>query len=131
MAKRLTPEEKERRIAERTERFNAILDQELQELKDCGETEYRFMAGLDCNTCEICGRLDGVHFRIDEVRRGVNFPCMHLGCRCTITCVIPPKYRKEGETRSARAEDGSWTKVPASMTWTEWNRSRKTEDRGI
>lgn len=114
--RRLSDEERQRRIAERTARFNEATDREIEELRRIGMTECQYIATLDDETCEACGRLDGMHIPLDQARRGVNLPCMHPGCRCTVACVIPPKYRSGNERRSARTDDGGWGTVPASMT---------------
>lgn len=105
----------------------ASADTEAQALKDAGLDEYRFMAGLDEKTCEVCGHLDGQVFKLDDRERGKNCPPMHLNCRCTVACVISEKYRKDTETRSARSTKGKWTKVPATMTYDEWK--AQNEDR--
>lgn len=48
-----------------------------------GVKEYEFMATFDDRVCPVCYALDGQHFKIKDAKIGVNFPPMHLGCRCT------------------------------------------------
>lgn len=119
---RLSEEEKQRRLEERTNSFNQAIDEELNQLRDTG-WDYKFLASLDCRTCEVCGRLDGRVFKVSEARRGVNLPCMHLGCRCTIVANLPDKYRSPSESRSARHPDGSTYSVPFDTTWEQWKKS--------
>ena len=51
-------------------------------LRRNGFKEYEFIANSDC--CEICGALNGKHFRISALKIGVNAPPMHEGCTCSI-----------------------------------------------
>ena len=47
-----------------------------------GFKQYEFMANSGC--CEKCAALNGKHFRISNLKIGVNAPPMHEGCRCSI-----------------------------------------------
>ena len=47
-----------------------------------GFKEYVFIANRNC--CEVCGKLDGKHFLISELKIGENAPPMHEGCSCSI-----------------------------------------------
>ena len=73
--------------------------------------EYEFMAALDERTCEVCGSLDGKHFKVSDAKPGVNFPPMHEGCRCTTA---------EYDPEDALDWAVSGKPMPERMTWTEW-----------
>lgn len=83
-----------------------------------GIEEYEFMASLDDETCPICGALDGKHFKIKDAKIGVNFPPMHLGCRCTTTAYDP-------EDAADWAASGQ--PMPEYMTYAEWKAARPYE----
>lgn len=98
---------------------------EAETIKAAGLEDYQYIATLDERTCEVCGRMDGRVFRLEDRESGVNSPPMHINCRCTIACVIPAKYRSGNERRSARNEKGGWETVPASMTYDEWHAANR------
>lgn len=80
--------------------------------------EYEFMATLDRRTSEICRKLDGKHFKVDEAVPGENYPPMHPRCRSTTIRYKPEKY--DTRTRMARDKDGKNIKVPLGMKYDEW-----------
>ena len=80
--------------------------------------EYEFMATLDRRTSEICRKLDGKHFKVDEATPGENYPPMHPRCRSTTIRYKPEKY--DTHTRIARDKDGKNIKVPLGMKYDEW-----------
>lgn len=80
--------------------------------------EYEFMATLDRRTSEICRKLDGKHFKVDEAVPGENYPPMHPRCRSTTIRYKPEKY--DTHTRIARDKDGKNIKVPLGMKYDEW-----------
>lgn len=51
--------------------------------RQMGFKEYTFHANRDC--CEACKAFDGQHFKLSELKCGVNAPPMHEGCRCSIS----------------------------------------------
>ena len=51
-------------------------------MKRNGFEEYEYLANSGC--CEICGKLNGKHFLVSELKIGVNAPPMHDGCSCSI-----------------------------------------------
>ncbi|WP_392436188.1 minor capsid protein [Finegoldia magna] len=83
-----------------------------------GVEEYEFMATLDIRTSEICRKLDGKHFKVDEAVPGENYPPMHPRCRSTTIRYKPEKY--DTHTRMARDKDGKNIKVPLGMKYDEW-----------
>ena len=58
-------------------------------LKNEGFKEYVFIANRKC--CEICAKLNGNHFLLEELKTGVNAPPMHDGCCCAIAA-----YKNKG-----------------------------------
>lgn len=80
--------------------------------------EYEFMATLDRRTSEICRKLDGKHFKVEEAVPGENYPPMHPRCRSTTIRYKPEKY--DTHTRIARDKDGKNIKVPLGMKYDEW-----------
>lgn len=89
--------------------------------KEDGVEKYEYIATLDSKTCEICRPLDGKVFDTADAVTGVNLAPMHSLCRCTDA----PKYEDtptEGIKRIARDKDGKNINVPASMTFTDWQK---------
>lgn len=80
---------------------------------------YTYRATLDERTCPICGGLDGRSFRLDDAKKGKNFPPMHPNCRC----VHVGKLNRSVEAklkRAGRDENGKPILLPASTTYEEW-----------
>lgn len=67
----------------RTETMHILNEAVLQSYEDYGVQEYQFITGQDERTCEICGSLDGEHFKLSEKMEGINYPVMHPNCRCS------------------------------------------------
>ena len=84
-----------------------------------GTGRYRFLATLDLHTSEICRRMDGKSFPVEDAKTGVNCPPMHPFCRSR---TVPDEPRGDGDTRAARGPDGESYKVPADMTYAEWHK---------
>lgn len=83
-----------------------------------GVKEYEFLATLDHKTCDICGPLDGQHFKISEMIEGTNAPPMHPNCRCdTIPYYDSAALR---ESRAARDEKGKTKFISGDITWEDW-----------
>ncbi len=54
--------------------------QELEFYRKHGINEYVFLG----DGCDICTALNGKTFLIEDAEIGVNFPPIHLKCKCTI-----------------------------------------------
>ena len=67
----------------RTETSHIHNTAEIAAYDAAGYEEYEFMASFGERTCEVCGGLDGQHFKIADIQYGVNFPPVHPNCRCT------------------------------------------------
>lgn len=81
--------------------------------------EYEILATLDKRTSAICQGKDGLHYKVDDIQVGINYPPFHPNCRTTTV-----KYREErGEsTRIAKDKDGNNVKVPLEMRYEDWRR---------
>lgn len=92
--------------------------------KESGVEYYKILATLDQKTSDICKKQDGKVYAISEAVVGVNYPPFHIFCRTTTV----PEYEDvpaEG-FRMARGEDGKPMKVPADMTYLEWEKKYAT-----
>lgn len=78
---------------------------------EAGVEEYEFVATLDARTCEVCGALDGRHFKLSVAVPGENYPPMHPNDRCTTV-----EYDPEDEADWA----ASGERMPEGMTYGEW-----------
>ena len=78
---------------------------------DADVEEYEYLCGLDERTCEVCGALDGQHFKVSEAQPGVNFPTMHPNCRCTTV---------EYDPNDALDWLNSGEPMPERMTYEQW-----------
>ena len=88
--------------------------------KEDGVEKYQILATLDHKTSEICREQDGKVYDVDKATVGVNYPPFHPFCRTT---TVPYYEDVENEgTRVARDEKGRAIKVPASMTYREWQK---------
>lgn len=88
--------------------------------KESGVEYYKILATLDQKTSDICKKQDGKVYAVSEAVVGVNYPPFHIFCRTTTV----PEYEDvpaEG-FRMARGEDGKPMKVPADMTYLEWEK---------
>lgn len=82
--------------------------------------EYEFVATLDRRTSEVCRKLDGKHFKVDEAVAGKNYPPMHPRCRSLTIRYKPENYEKN--TRTARDKDGKNIEVPLGMKYDDWKK---------
>lgn len=78
---------------------------------DADIEEYEYLCGLGESTCEVCGALDGQHFKVSEAKPGVNFPTMHPDCRCTTV---------EYDPEDALDWLNSGKPMPDRMTYAQW-----------
>ncbi|MDQ0175999.1 minor capsid protein [Bacillus chungangensis] len=101
----------------RTETSNIVTEGTIDGYKASGVVKkYEFLATMDERTCEICGPLDGMVFKLSEKQIGVNASPLHPNCRCTTVAYFDSD---EGE-RIAKSEDGKSYYVPANMTYDTW-----------
>lgn len=81
----------------------------ISEYRAAGVKEYEFMATYDEEVCPICYALDGQHFKIEDAKIGVNYPPMHLGCRC---CTIEYDPESKADLIASGLETPQEKKLP-------------------
>lgn len=93
--------------------------------QDCMEAldveQFEVVETLDNHTCELCGGMDGKHFRMTDFEIGVTAPPFHPNCRGCTCPYFDDEFDSVGE-RAARGEDGKTYYVPADTTYEEWNK---------
>ena len=91
--------------------------------QDCMEAldveQFEVVETLDNHTCELCGGMDGKHFRMTDFEVGVTAPPFHPNCRGCTCPYFDDEFDSVGE-RAARGEDGKTSYVPADTTYEEW-----------
>lgn len=90
--------------------------------------EYEILATLDKRTSAICQEKDGLHYKVDEIAVGINYPPFHPNCRTTTIKYNPDT---EGRTRLAKDKDGKNVKVPFDMKYEEWREWANGEDNEV
>jgi SPP1 gp7 family putative phage head morphogenesis protein len=80
--------------------------------------QYQYVASLREKTCEICRKLDGKIFNVDEKLSGTNASPMHPNCSCTEVVYFGEDSLKESQ-RIAKVE-GETYYVPANITFEEF-----------
>lgn len=107
----------------RTETAYVANEMEALAYEDAGLDEYKYVATLDGRTSEICKELDGKKFKLKDRETGKNYPPMHPHCRSTTVAVIDGFDMSELERRARDPSTGETYKVPANMTYREWEES--------
>lgn len=95
----------------RTETAHIHAESDRAAYKEAGVEQYEFMATLEVRTCDVCGSLDGKHFKVSEAKVGVNYPPIHPNCRCTTV---------EYDPDDALDWYNSGQPMPKSTTYQEW-----------
>ena len=90
----------------------------LQAYEDDGIDEYEIVAALDRSTCDTCGDLDGKHYPLKKAVEGVNYPPIHVFCRCVAAPYIPEA--EEFMTERAARDDSGKTVPTTAQTYDEW-----------
>ncbi len=98
-----------------------------ESLEMLGVEEYKVIATLEINTCEVCRALDGKVFLLKDFKIGTNAHPFHPGCRCDEVPKIDEKYTKNHQ-RAARGKDGKTYYVPVDMTYPEWYKTYVESD---
>ena len=83
---------------------------------------YQFDATLDGKTCDICGGMDQMDFKMSEYEVGVTAPPIHPRCRC---CTVPffDDWEEFGirDERAARdSETGKTVYVDGRLNYEDW-----------
>lgn len=95
----------------RTETNNFHNQAELRAMKEHRVEWYEYLAGLGERTCEVCGALDGQHFKVEDAVAGTNYPPMHPNCRCMVVEWDP---EEEGDWAASGLE------MPKTTSYKEW-----------
>ena len=95
----------------RTETAHIHAESDRAAYKEAGVEQYEFMATLEVRTCDVCGSLDGKHFKVSEAKAGVNYPPIHPNCRCTTV---------EYDPDDALDWYNSGQPMPKTKTYEEW-----------
>lgn len=118
LAKRMGVAESRAMTLVSTESAHAAAEASMRGYKETGVEEYRFEAGFDAKTCEVCAALDGKTFRRSEAKTGINYPPIHPRCRCT---TAPVSDFQIGTEKAARDPvTGKSIRVPKDMSYKEW-----------
>ena len=104
----------------RTETTYAANQADLQTYNELGISSYRYVAMLDSRTSEICRKLDGQIFKVSEAQAGKNFPPMHPYCRSRTISNLEDQDLDKMKRIARDPETGEYEKVPATMTYKEW-----------
>lgn len=74
--------------------------------QDAGVEKYRFLGG----GCEICQRLNGQVFPINEAKAGENLPPIHPNCKCTTVAAydIPVFKERQGNPLKGNPKFEEW-----------------------
>lgn len=64
------------------ESITKIILEQKKSFERNGFEEYEFIANSNC--CEVCATLNGKHFKVKDMKPGVNAPPMHEKCRCSV-----------------------------------------------
>lgn len=74
--------------------------------RDAGIKKYRFLGG----GCEICQRLNGQIFSLEDAKAGENLPPIHPNCKCTTVAAydIPVFKQREGNPLEGNPKFAEW-----------------------
>lgn len=87
-------------------------------MEKTGVEEWEWLATLEIHTCEICGRLDGQTFAIDD--KTAPIVPAHPNCRCTKVPVIPGWRSSKRWQRDPITGKGS---IGENITFDQWKKS--------
>lgn len=108
----------------RTETTHIHTKADQKAYEDLGIAEYKYLATLDYRTCHICGALDGMVFKVSEIREGENYPSMHPRCRCTTTMNMSYTGRSARNVFTGKSE-----MIDGSVTYKEWRDGMSDEEK--
>ena len=108
----------------RTETTHIHTKADQKAYEDLGIAEYKYLATLDYRTCHVCGALDGMVFKVSEIREGENYPSMHPRCRCTTTMNMSYTGRSARNVFTGKSET-----IDGSVTYKEWRDGMSDEEK--
>lgn len=90
--------------------------------KELDVETYKIIATLDGKTCDTCGSMDGKVFKMSEYESGITAHPFHPNCRCCTAPCFDNWYRLDRKRVARDPVTGKEYKVPADMTYQEWNK---------
>lgn len=105
----------------RTETARMLNDARLRSFRTMGVQWYEWVGTLDARTCELCGALDGQHFRLPEAITGKTLPPRHPNCRCVIVSYFPDD-KHGGQRIALDPVTGKIYRIPENTTYEEWRK---------
>ncbi|KGX85035.1 minor capsid protein, partial [Pontibacillus litoralis] len=104
-------------------------------MNDDTDAEYEFVAKLDSRTSKVCRGLDGEHFKVKDMKPGVNAAPMHPFCRSSAALVSGDWrsnfFKEKRETHSLpsdndnliedRASNDEYKTYPVKKSNVPWN----------
>lgn len=83
---------------------------------------YQFDATLDSRTCDVCGSMDQLVFKMSEYEVGITAPPIHPRCRC---CTVPffddwEEYGMRNERAARDSETGKTVYVDGRLNYEDW-----------
>lgn len=78
-----------------------------------GYKEYMFITSGNDNVCPDCEALHGQHFKVSEMKAGVNAPPMHPRCHCSVAGYMDSDKYKRWIDALASGEDVRWSEFEA------------------
>lgn len=102
-----------------TESAHFQLEAQRNCFEELGVEMYKIDAGLDTETCDFCGSMDGKVYKMSEYEEGVTAPLFHPRCRC---CTVPydEDFDSLGERFARDAKTGKGYRVSADTTYEQW-----------
>ena len=63
--------------------FETANQKNIQGYIEHGMKQYQILGANDSKTCDLCKKMNGKIYNVDEAGLGNNIPPFHDGCRCT------------------------------------------------
>lgn len=95
-----------------TELLRVQIEADMQSLIRNGYEEYRFLA--QNSACSVCAALHGKHFKVADMKIGVNAPPMHPNCHCSVSAYMDrAKFDKWLDSLGKGGSTADYTKYHA------------------
>lgn len=91
----------------------------LASYKELKVKKYVFLATLEISTCDDCGGLDSEVFLVSKAVPGVNYPTIHVNCRCTTAPWIEDEIARSNFRWSRDPITGKRVRVPR-VSFEQW-----------
>ena len=107
-----------------TELLRVQIEADMQSLIRNGYEEYRFLA--QNSACSVCAALHGKHFKVADMKIGVNAPPMHPNCHCSVSAYMDraefDEWLEEENRRMHERDTAEWERRKGAT-----NQARITE----